>query len=543
MLGNIYFNIASANNLEIRFRPERPLVNESFEMEVIVPLETNDEPYISFDPGELVVEGRRKGGVSFSTQLINGQFSSKKTITFIYELRAVRSGTFYLRDFKVAVGNKTFKENNVRIVALKEAEKPKDYFLEAIPSKEKVYKGEGFNVDYYLYHRVPIYNQELKEYPKLNGFLKRFKNADESPGRVERGGIIYQRSKKYSARLFAEKTGELTIDPLKIQIAVGFGNTSFGAFGMRDMRNVILASAPVAILVSEPPLEGLDDKFTGLIGEHKFNLTMGKTKYLVNEPIELKLEIQGPGLLEKMDDPIFFSNPDLETFDTRSEIQEITPELSRKVIEYTYLPRAGMNFEARKMQLSVFMPQENAYKTIDIEIPALEVIGGLANQGTAKPQQPIVQVQDDLKVTPKPSSIPQTLNAVSPFGGSVETHLKAWLTHIILILGLLVFIIAGLSNIERRPDNLKALLWLNYKKNLARGVDYRGLIGFVGEVIPEAQMNFEQAIENAPLPEDVRLYFIDLVKELRRSTFTAGSDPKKISPKTKMFKKFVKSMT
>src|SRR5690606_30357260 len=102
-------------NIEINFRPERPVYNESFEMEVIIAYEGSEEPFVSFDPGGLVVEGRRKGGVSFSTQLINGQFTSQKTMSFIYQMRANRAGTFYLRDFKVKVGDKTLSEDNVRV--------------------------------------------------------------------------------------------------------------------------------------------------------------------------------------------------------------------------------------------------------------------------------------------------------------------------------------------------------------------------------------------------------------------------------------------
>ncbi len=528
-----------AKDIDIRIRPERPTLNETFEMDVTVTLEGSEEPYISFDPGELVVEGRRQGGVSFSTQLINGQFTSKKTMTFVYQLRANRSGTFYLRNFKVQLGDRELTENNVRITVLQEAERPKDYFIEAIPSKDKVYKGEGFFVDYYLYTRVPIYNQELKEYPKLNGFLKRFKNVDETPSRVERGGVIYQRSKKYSAKLFAEKTGNLTIDALKLQVSVGFGNPGFGGFGLRDMRNVVLSSSPVNIMVSEPPIEGMDESFTGLIGEHKFSFTMAKNKYLANEPIELKLEITGPGLLEKMEDPIFYSHPDLESFDTRSEIQEISDGGSRKVIEYTYLPRGAMKIAQRQLSLSVFLPSENRYETVTLEIPALEVIGGAnANppthrSGNDNVSSTVVQVPTVEKVT---------LSPVGPFGefSRFDRYLSA---RVLLGLAAAFLLVALATNLKFQSSDKKSQLWHVYKKNLARGIDYQGLHNFLSVALPESTQNLERAIITQNIPNDVKSYFVDLVKELRMTTFTAGSNPRKIQPKARMFKKFVKSVT
>src|SRR5690606_25073030 len=148
-----------------------------------------------------------------------------------------------------------------------------------------------------------------------------------------------------------------------------------GGFGFRDIRNVTLSSSPVEIEVSEAALDSVPKGYTGLVGEHSFNLLSSKDKYLVNEPIELKLEIVGPGLLEKMDAPILYSHPDLESFDTRSEIQEISPTRSRRIIEYTYLPRANMSIPSRQLELSYFLPDKKEYKSIKIEIPAVQVVG------------------------------------------------------------------------------------------------------------------------------------------------------------------------
>ncbi len=115
------FSLSSWAQISIDFKPERPVIDESFDMIVTVAFEGNEEPFISFDPGGLNVEGRRKGGVSFTTQLINGQFTSQKTMSFVYQLRANRAGSFYLRDFNVRVGDKTFSKDNVRVQILREA--------------------------------------------------------------------------------------------------------------------------------------------------------------------------------------------------------------------------------------------------------------------------------------------------------------------------------------------------------------------------------------------------------------------------------------
>lgn len=521
--------------VEIAFRPERPVINESFEMDVTIAFEGNEEPFISFDPGGLTVEGRRKGGVSFTTQLINGQFTSQKTMSFIYQLRSNRTGTFYLRDFTVRVGSSSTKKDNIRIQVLREAEKPKDYFLEAIPSKENVYKGEGFFVNYYLYTRVSIYNKELKEYPKLNGFLKRFKNVDETPERVERGGLMYQRSKQYSARLFAEKTGKLTIDGLKLQVAVAFGGSS--GFGLRDMRNAILTSAPVEILVTEPPLENMASGFTGLIGNHTFNLSMRKTKYLVNEPIEVKLEIIGPGLLEKMDTPVIFSHPDLETFDTRTEVQEMGPDKSRKVLEYTYLPRGEMNLAEKTLELAVFDAEKKEYITTELKIPSLVVIGG----GSAAIPPANNPIQNSETVASKAqASSSLTLDPVSPFGKHDIYSLYQSPIKIILWLFSFLFLIAVLSNINFKSTSSHNEIWTYYKKHMAKGLDYKTFHHFMAQVYDGAETDLDKVFDREGIPADVKNYFLSLIGELRKNTYATDSSPRKLRPKKKMFKKFVK---
>ena len=522
------------SQVDIRFRPERPLVNEPFNMEVTIAFEGSEEPYISFDPGGLTVEGKSKGGVTFATQLINGQFTSQKTISYIYQLNSNRAGLFYIRNMSAKTGDKEFKNDNIRVQVLREAEKPKDYFLEAIPSKDNVYRGEGFFVNYYLYTRVPIYNQELKEYPKLNGFLKRFKAVDETPERVERNGIIYQRSKKYSARLFAEKTGKLTIDPLRIQVSVGFGNV--GGFGLRDMRNVTLSSSPVEIQSSMTPTDNIPPGFTGLVGEHTFNLNVKKTKFLANEPIELSLEIIGPGLLEKMDDPVIYSNPDLESFDTRSEIQEISDQKSRKVLEYTYLPRAQFNIDERELSLSYFDPDSNKYVQTKIIIPAIQVIGGDSySTPTVKPNATALENKKEQNINNK-------LTPVSPFGDFKIKRFVTW-HQLAFLLSILVFMISVKTNIDKSEDTLKANARYIYRKQLSKGIDYKNLYLFFSQIRNGEYVEFEDFIDTLDLDSNVKMYFIDLWAKLRSGNYANLGSASKIKPEKKMFKILIKNLS
>jgi hypothetical protein len=123
------------------------------------------------------------------------------------------------------------------------------------------------------------------------------------------------------------------------------------------------------------PSEGVPSSFTGLIGEHDFTLTMPKSKYLVNEPIELKLEVKGKGAVENFDAPVLFTDNNLEQFDTKSEVTEMGNQAAKKLFEYTLLARGPVKINAREMALAYFEPSSGRYIEKKISIPALEVSG------------------------------------------------------------------------------------------------------------------------------------------------------------------------
>ena len=92
---------------------------------------------------------------------------------------------------------------------------------------------------------------------------------------------------------------------ISVQIIENDYNSGFG-FGNQRFKNKDLSSPMVEIEVLPLPTEGVPSSFTGLVGEHEFNLSVPKTKYLVNEPIEIKLEVKGKGALENLDAPAIF---------------------------------------------------------------------------------------------------------------------------------------------------------------------------------------------------------------------------------------------
>lgn len=425
--------VVKAANVVVKVHPENPIAGEVFELRFEIEGTFDSEPFISFDKSSAEVLGKEEHEPSLSTTIINGRISTKKIARYFYTLRVDRPGTFRIHNIKTIVDNEEIKSSDILVNVLQTKKEPDDIFLRAEVSKDQVFVGEAVRVDYYLYYRVFVRSPEVREFPKLNGFIKRFYMPNETPVRVEHDGEIYQKSAKYSALLFPEKEGELTIDSLKLNVEYEYkrGNAQiFGPFGFANgsFRQKIISSEKIKIKTVPLPIDKMPKNFTGLVGDHKFNFKMEKTKFLINEPIEFSLEVEGNGALEKMDEPVFYHNNSLEKFDTKSDLIEITQGISRKVFGYTYLGRGPIKIEETSISLSYFDPKQLAYIDVTLKLPGLEVVGTSApfdvNHIPEEAQKEIETTKPETSHTPKPPNAPHAVILAPIFSETFSNKLQ-----------------------------------------------------------------------------------------------------------------------
>jgi hypothetical protein len=136
-------------------------------------------------------------------------------------------------------------------------------------------------LDYYIYTRTQTANHEIRKFPVLKNFIKRFIQKPDVTERVEYNGRVYNRRLLYSVQLFPEKAGDLRIDPLSLryQFAVvdqnsgAFGN--FG-FGFRSLKTTTASSDQITIKVNPVPANA-PATFVGLVGVHDIQVQLNKT--------------------------------------------------------------------------------------------------------------------------------------------------------------------------------------------------------------------------------------------------------------------------
>lgn len=495
-----------ANEVKIELNPTKPVAGEVFQAYFRIFTDIDDEPAINFSPSNVEVVGKSNQGVSTRTIYANGRLTVTREITMVYDLVAAKPGIANIRDINIQVGKKTIRHPTITMTVLKEPEELADVFVMTDVPKKVLYLGEGVVARYYLYSKVPVSNLDIKKYPKLNSFLKRFLQEPERTERVSVDGQLYMRTQIYAAKLYPEKVGDLKIDPLQLSATYpsSRGGDPFGAFGMnRDFKTKTISSESIKIEVRPLP-QPTPPHFTGLVGPHEFQLQFGQSKLIVNEPLEIKLTVSGVGALENLEAPDLIKHPALEEFESNGDLKISDAENATKVFDYTFLAKENFNLPAKEITLSYFDPNSEKYVTTQLNVPEIVVAGG--QPGQAKQAPP--------KDEPSSPKMPDVTNQVRDLAAPLsveEWQWKKWLP--VVNFSLAAFAL------------LLSLGWMIKAKKFS-GIKFSGdvpatfkkgdfkLHEFVKWMTPLIRVTGKSPlviIKESPLPDESKRYFIDLL--------------------------------
>jgi hypothetical protein len=212
---SVLFTLSLSANLSVIVSPTNPVAGESFEVYFTITTMESGDPFVSFDPYGLEVIGRRQE-VAVQTQFINGKISTQRKVKLVYEMVSDKARTARLSNIKAEIASKVFEHKNVSIKITKTRTEAKAIFVQAEVDNVAPYIGQGVDVKYYLYTRAALHSTEIKQFPKLNGFIKRFHTVNNNGETVRVGNKLYKKILQYSARLYPMKSGTLKIDALRL---------------------------------------------------------------------------------------------------------------------------------------------------------------------------------------------------------------------------------------------------------------------------------------------------------------------------------------
>lgn len=345
-----------------------------------------------------VLQGPMESSMSMN---INGAESE----TFTYVLQPTVKGKLTIGPASVKIGGKVYKSNPLTIEVVDAAQVPgagnrnkpsnppqnqqspttnnKDnIFVRASVNNPNPYQGQQLVLTYKIYTAVTLLNYQ-RPTPKLDGFWVQQEDVPQNPPTSEEvvNGKKYLVATIYKSYLFPQKEGELTINSLNLDMVMRlkvkrssgwddfFSNPFFdNPFDYQDVKQKVTSNA-VKVTVKPLPA-GKPAGFTGMVGDFNFIVKADKTKTKTNDPVTLKIEINGRGNL-KLIEPYDLDLPsDIETFEPKVKdgISAVGDVVSGyKVFEYLLVPHKEGNYKIPGLSFSYFDVAKGIYRTLNSE--------------------------------------------------------------------------------------------------------------------------------------------------------------------------------
>jgi len=499
--------------VDIRISPIRPKQGEKFQVVFKIKDELGDDIEISFSPKNVTVLGRKRRNGNVKTLIVNGRLKTIGEVIYTYDLLMENTTSARLADIKIEIGNKVITHPSVFINATRRNTRPQDFMVIAVPTKVYVYLHEGLSVKYYLYYKKRILNYDITVFPKLNKFLKRLNHEYDKIERAEYDGEIYERKIVYSVRLFPKKSGKIKVDSLKVRIQHSINGR---------MRTKSISSKSLFLKVSKLPFERLPKDFTGLIGKHTFQFIANKSQYLVNEVIEAKLLVTGPGLLENFELPSIYEHKDLESFEVVREINTGKNNIANKVFKFTYLPRKKLVIAKQKRTFSYFNPETEEYVGVVINIDGINVTGEATTTRSNTKNKNVKNVKKN-KV-PKMETMTGVNSPIFEYSSLKYNWQKMLnITLGIIVLFFLVFEIRAFLRNTAPKNSLEKIIG-EIRKNGINYSKFHHLLKAVDNVdASDKNKSLREVVIDLSLSKDAQNYFIDLLAKCEKENFGADS--------------------
>jgi hypothetical protein len=367
---------------------------------------------------------------SISSSWINGVRSYSKT--YSYTLAPTARGTFTIGQASIVIDGKTYKSLAKQVAVTAAVDKPSDQMtvddvadeslhLVAEVSKTDPYLNEAVSVVYKLYvsPSISVSNYRPLDNPKYNNFWSQdipvsIKNA--------KNGTYKGKSYRYvilkRVVLYPQKSGQLEIEPLSLEVTVDVPTNKRDFFGGRiySQTNKTVSAGKRTINVKQLPEGGKPADFSGAVGEFDFSVTTTKTSLNASESLQAKVEVSGKGNLKLFQLP----EPNLP-----SSLEVYEPEFDEKVRttlagsqgkvsnNYTVVPEFRGKYPIPPITFSYFNPKTEKYKTLSSDEIVINVLEGpnsasARNIPSATNRQTVVATGDQfnfIKITPNLNAI------------------------------------------------------------------------------------------------------------------------------------------
>lgn len=388
--------------------PSQVAVGEQFRLSYTV----NTDDVKGFRAGNIPEEFDVLMGPSTSTQssyqLVNGHMSSSSSVTYTYILSANKNGSFTIPPAQAQVGGKTIHSNELRIKVSGQAQsggqggrqqgrageeiRPagssisgSDLFIKVSASKQHVREQEPILLTYKVYTLVGLTQLNGKMADLKSFYTREVPLPTEKSFKVETfNGRHYRTVTWQQYVMFPQATGKLKIPSITYEGLVVQQNRNvdpFEAFfnggsGYIEVKKQITAPG---ITIQVDPLPQRPANFSGGVGQFTISASLDKTQVKANDPVKLRVIVNGVGNMKLLKQPIVKFPKDFDSYDAKvTDNTKLTTQGLEGSIIYDFLavPRHQGEFEIPAIEYIYFDTRTNTYKTVKTEPFKLSVAKG-----------------------------------------------------------------------------------------------------------------------------------------------------------------------
>ncbi|OGU75347.1 MAG: hypothetical protein A2V93_09780 [Ignavibacteria bacterium RBG_16_34_14] len=327
---------------------------------------------------------------STSMEFINGAASGSKIYSYI--LKGKSEGTVKIASASIEFNGMIYKTEPIAIEFVRGTSQPnqnnqpsaneeisQNLFVKATADKLRIYQGEQVTVTYKLYTRLNIASQmSVSKLPQYKGFWAEELDTDRNilfttevlDGKQFRVGVL----KKVA--LFPSQSGELSVTPFELNVPVLIqkkkkGNSIFDEFfadpfSRGETVDYLAKSNTLKVNVLPLPGENKPETFSGAVGDFKLTTSLDKGETKTNEPVSLKVDINGTGNIKLLDVTEIKLPAGVEKYDPKvsEQINRSGRVSGRKTLEYLIVPRTPGKKEIPEIKFSYFNPSKKTYVTL-----------------------------------------------------------------------------------------------------------------------------------------------------------------------------------
>ncbi|MCB0399539.1 MAG: protein BatD [Winogradskyella sp.] len=357
-----------------------------------------------------------------NTSLMNSYANGKKTYqkTYSYFLAPKKKGKFTIKQATIEIEGETYKTFPITVTVTDAVERPngqpdasdiasEKIHLVAEVSNSNPYLNEPTTVVYKLYVSPDVgisSNWREKQTPRYNDFWSQ--NVEVKGLNIQRGqyqGEDYRYVVLRKTVLYPQKTGNLKLEPLVLDITVEVPTGRANIFGQQIMTQVpkTVTAGSRTINVKPLPEQGKPADFKGAVGDFSFNVTTSKNQLNATESLQAKIEVTGKGNLKLFELPKLTTPSSLEVYEPehKENVRTSLSGMQGSISDiYTIVPQYRGKYPIPSVSFSYFDLKTESYKRITSNEIVIDVVEGptASANGSEKTET------DNTKQTVKPST-------------------------------------------------------------------------------------------------------------------------------------------